>query len=68
MAFTLYWIREDGQGDFNMGSYETREEAEAAIPAAKAELIGQCPGPHTEDNEDFTRCRDEIEAGTWSIQ
>lgn len=59
MAFTLYWIREDGQGDFNMGSYGTREEAAAAIPTAKAELLGQC-------GEQFQR--DEIEAGTWTIQ
>lgn len=58
MPYTLYWIREDGQGDFNMGSYPTQEAAEAAIPAAKAELLGQC-------GEDFLRA--EIEAGRWSI-
>ncbi len=57
--FTLYWIREDGQGDYNMGTYETREEAEAAIPAAKQELLDQC-------GEDFQR--QEIEAGRWDVQ
>lgn len=57
--FTLYWTREDKQGDFNMGSFQTKAEAEAAIPAAKAELMGQC-------GEDFQR--QQIEDGSWSIQ
>ena len=56
---TLYWIREDGQGDLNMGRFATKAAAEAAIPAAKAELLDQC-------GEDYQR--DQIEAGTWSIQ
>lgn len=68
MTYTLYWIRGDGQGDFNMGSYPSKEAAEAAVSAAKAELIDQCPGPQIETNEDFVRCRDEIQAGTWSVQ
>ena len=57
-TFTLYWIREDKQGSFNMGSFTTSAEADAAIPAAKAELIDQC-------GEDFQK--GEIEAGSWSI-
>lgn len=56
--FTLYWVREDKQGDFNMGSFETREEAEAAIHAAKAELIAVC-------GEDYQKA--ELEAGSWQI-
>jgi hypothetical protein len=68
MAFTLYWIRPDGQGDYSMGTYASEAEAEAAIAGAEAELIEQCPGPRIETNEDFTRCRDEILAGSWSIQ
>lgn len=67
MAFTLYWTRADRQGDINMGEYPTKEAAEAAIPEAKAELIRECPGPQLETNEDFTKARDEIEAGYWSI-
>ena len=58
MTYTLHWVREDSQGDFNMGEFATREEAEAAIPAAKAELLDQC-------GEDSQKA--EIEAGTWSI-
>lgn len=56
--FSLYWIREDGQGDFCMGEYATRAAAEAAIPAAKAELLDMV-------GEDFQKA--EIEAGTWKI-
>jgi len=56
---TLYWIRADGQGDFKMGTFPTKAEAEAAIPVAKAELIDQC-------GEDFQK--QEIEDGSWSIQ
>lgn len=59
MKFTLYWIREDGQGDFNMGSFATKAEAEAAIPAAREELIIQC-------GEDWQK--DQIDAGRWSIK
>lgn len=56
--FTLYWNRADKQGDFNMGEYDTRAEAEAAIPAAKAELLAQCSEAHD---------RQEIEEGSWTI-
>ena len=66
--FTLYWIREDGQGDFNMGTFATETDAKAAIPRAEAELIDQCPGPMIESNADFVRCRDEIKAGRWNVQ
>lgn len=57
--YTLYWIRPDGQGDFDMGRFETREAAEAAIPAAKQELLDQC----AEECQ-----RQQIEDGTWDIQ
>jgi hypothetical protein len=56
--FKLYWTREDKQGDFDMGTFDSREEAEAAIPAAKAELIAQC-------GEDWQKAQ--IEAGSFSI-
>lgn len=39
--FSLYWIAEDGQSSLKMGAFETRAEAEAAIPGAKAELVAQ---------------------------
>lgn len=68
MTFKLFWIREDCQGDYDMGEYPTEEAAEAAIPAMKRELISQCPGPSIETSEDFTRCRDEVLAGHWDIQ
>jgi hypothetical protein len=64
---TLYWIRPDGAGDFNMGSFPTKAAAEAAIPAARAELIDQCPGPAIETNAEFTRCRDQIIEGRWVV-
>jgi hypothetical protein len=57
--FKLFWIREDKQGSFDMGSFPTKAEAEAAIDAAKAELIDQC-------GEDYQKA--EIEAGSWSIE
>jgi len=59
MAYTLFWMRSDFQGSFNMGTYPTEEDARAAIPTAKAELIGQC-------GEDYQK--QEIEDGSWSIQ
>jgi hypothetical protein len=52
--FKLYWIREDEQGSFDMGSYDSPADAEAAIPAAEAELIDQC-------GEDYQKA--EIKAG-----
>lgn len=57
--FTLYWTREDGQGDIDMGTFPTEEAAEAAIPAAKRELLDQC-------GEDAQR--QAIEDGSWSVQ
>lgn len=66
--FKLYWTREDGQGEFEMGTFATEVEAEAAIEAARAELIAQCPGPHVETNDDFVKCRNEINAGTFDIE
>ena len=64
-TFTLYWVREDKQGDFNMGSFASRAEAEAAIPAAKAELIDQQPGPA--GSIENLKGVAEIEAGSWVI-
>lgn len=58
-AFTLYWIREDKQGSFNMGSFATETEARDAIPAAKVELLDQC-------GEDYQKA--EIEDGSWSVE
>lgn len=58
-TFKLFWIREDGQGDFDMGTYDTAEAAEAAIPGARAELIDQCGEQHQ---------KDAIDAGRWSVQ
>lgn len=59
----LHWVREDQQGDFEMGTFETREAAEAAIPAARLELLDQSQGNLPEDAEH----RAEIDAGSWSI-
>lgn len=55
MTFTLYWIREDKQGSLDMGSFSTKEDAEAAIDAAKIELLAEC-------GEDYQKA--EIEAGS----
>lgn len=40
--FVLYWVREDRQGSYNMGSFATRDEALRHISAAKAELMEMC--------------------------
>ena len=37
----LAWVRDDRQGETPMGEYTSRAEATAAIPAARAELLGQ---------------------------
>lgn len=59
MTYKLFWIRADKQGDFDMGEFATEAAAQAAIPAAKAELLDQC-------GEDYQR--QQIEDGSWSIQ
>ena len=65
MTFTLYWTREDHQGSYSMGNYETKAQAEADIPNALAELLGQCPGPV--GGIEYAKCAAEIHAGSWSI-
>lgn len=57
-AYSLWWIAAGGQSSLPMGEFPTREAAEAAIPDARAELLGQC-------GEDEQRAR--IEAGTFSV-
>ena len=39
--FTIYWIDEAGQSSIEMGRFATREEAEAHIGTAWAELRNQ---------------------------
>lgn len=39
--FTIYWIDEAGQSSIEMGRFATREEAEANIEAAWADLRNQ---------------------------
>lgn len=41
-TYKLFWTRADKQGDIDMGDYASREEAEAAVPAALAEMLAQC--------------------------
>lgn len=57
-SFALWWIAADGQSSVLAGEFPSREDAEAAISAAKAELLGQC-------GEDFQRAA--IEAGRFSV-
>ena len=57
-TFILHWVREDGQGSYDMGEYSTEAEAEGAIPAMEAVLLDQC-------GEDYQK--DEIKAGRWGI-
>lgn len=64
---TLYWLSEDEQNSFDMGSFASEAKAEAAIPSAKADLISQCPGFGDETDSDFIKCRREIEEGSWSV-
>jgi len=68
MSFTLYWIRTDNQGSIEIGEYPTMESAVAAIQTAQAELVSQCPGPHDENNDEFTQSRDEILNGRWTVE
>lgn len=56
--FVLEWIAQDGQGVLPMGKFGSAEEAEAAIPAARAELLAQCGS-----DED----RAGIEAGRFAV-
>lgn len=57
-TYTLFWIREDGQGGYEMGTFATEAEAEAAIPAAEAELL---------DLSDDDAHKAEIHAGGWKV-
>lgn len=59
MTFSLYWIRPDGKNDYTRGSFSTKAEATAAIPAAKRKLI-------KEFSEEWVTQL--IEDGTWSIE
>lgn len=56
-TFTLYWVREDKQGELNMGDYATVAEAVAEIPACLQEILSQC------DDEGAVTL-----AGFWSVE
>lgn len=58
-SVTLWWTREDRQGSLDMGHYATKEEAEAAIPSARAMLLGECG---------TSRDIDEVKQGRWEIE
>lgn len=58
-TYTLFWLRRDGQGWFNMGDFATHAEAEAAIPAARATLLQEC-GSESD--------REGIEAGSFEVE
>ena len=60
--FTLFWVRPDGLGMTPMYSFDTREKAEAAIQAAKQELMD-----YVDDGRRYD-LRQQIEAGTWLVQ
>ena len=42
MSSVLWWVSADNQTSLRMGDYPTAADAEAAIPAAKAEMLDQC--------------------------
>ena len=56
--FKLFWQSADQQSDIPMGEYDTRDDAEAAIDCARAELLNQC-------NDDDGR--DAINAGRFEV-
>jgi hypothetical protein len=56
--FKLFWQSADRQSDIPMGKFDTRAAAEAAIPAARAELLDQCGEDHQ---------RAEVNAGRFEI-
>lgn len=63
MSYTLFWTREDVQGDINMGEYASEDQAWLAQSSAHSELRRQCPA-----GEDGDDCRLEIDLGTWSVE
>jgi hypothetical protein len=40
-VYTLYWLSAKRDAEFNMGSFDSRDEATEKIPAAWAELLKQ---------------------------
>ncbi|MEJ5999713.1 hypothetical protein [Paucibacter soli] len=58
-TFKLFWISANRQASMNMGDFDSKEAAEAAKPAALAELLAQCSS-----SED----RDGINAGALDVQ
>lgn len=64
--YTLWWTRAGAQGSINMGEFNTEAAAEAAIPAAEAELISQlCGGDENTSAEEAVAG---IKAGRWSVE
>ena len=39
--FTIFWVSESAQSSINMGSFDTREEAEANLDGAWGEMRAQ---------------------------
>lgn len=62
MAYRLYWTSADRQASIPMGEYPTAHAAEAAVPDALREMLGQCARTDPEHTEQCS----EIEVGTWT--
>ena len=63
MTYSLNWIREDGQGSYDMGTFDTRAAAEADVENAKAQLLAAGP---TSEPEATAHAAD-VSAGTFEI-
>lgn len=67
--FQIWWTSADNQGSIAMGTFDTLDQAQAALPAAKAELLEQalddsaCP-----DDDAGLMTKSAVEAGTWSVE
>lgn len=57
-AFFIWWVSEDRQNSMLMGEHYTREEAEADLPKAQADMLKM-------GNDDDKAW---IKAGTWRIE
>lgn len=65
--FKIYFTSEDKQGDIFMGEFATKEEAEANIESAKAELISQALDDVEGEDQAGLMTKSAVERGSWDV-
>ncbi len=65
--FKIYFTAEDKQGDICMGEFATKEEAEASIESAKAELISQALDDVEGEDQTGLMTKSAVERGSWDV-